>query len=64
MCNKFSRLYSYALNEDVTVAQIAATEDLFSVLALPISSQTFEELNVVQLIVNDLNVEHAVTNTS
>jgi hypothetical protein len=46
------------------VAQIAATEDLFSVLALPISSQTFEELNVVQLIVNDLNVEHAVTNIS
>jgi hypothetical protein len=43
------------------VAQIAATEDLFSVLALPISSQTFEELNVMQLIVN---VEHAVTNTS
>jgi hypothetical protein len=45
------------------VAQIAATEDLFSALALPISSQAFEELNEVQLIVNDLNVEHAGTDT-
>jgi hypothetical protein len=63
VCNKFSRLHSYALNEDMTVAQIAATEDLFSALALPISSQAFEELNEVQLIVNDLNVEHAVTDT-
>jgi hypothetical protein len=47
----------------MTVAQIAATEDLFSALALPISSQAFEELNEVQLIVNDLNVEHTVTDT-
>jgi hypothetical protein len=48
LCDVFPRLYSYCLDEDATVYQVRNTDDLFSLFALPLSVQSFEEFRKMQ----------------
>jgi hypothetical protein len=41
MCDQFPRLFSFALEEDTSVADLAITTDLSSLFALPLSVQAF-----------------------
>jgi hypothetical protein len=41
LCDKFPRLFSYVLEEDVSVADLARTEDLISFFALPLSVEAY-----------------------
>jgi hypothetical protein len=57
LCDKFPRLFSYALNEDLTVAEFANRSDTTDLFALPLSSQAFEELQQVQQIMERLTID-------
>jgi hypothetical protein len=43
ICHKFPRLYSYALDEDISVADLAHVEDLNNYFALPMLVEAFQE---------------------
>jgi hypothetical protein len=51
LCNKFPRLYSYALDEDLSVADLAHVEDLSVYFALPMSVEAFREWQEVSLLI-------------
>ena len=59
LCDKFPRLYSFALNEDASVQELARSDDLLSRFALPLSPEAFAELGHVESIFADhpLDVE-------
>jgi hypothetical protein len=57
LCDKFPRLFSYALNEDLTVADFAHSPDATSLFSLPLSVQAFEELEQVQQIMENLVID-------
>jgi hypothetical protein len=44
MCDKYPRLFSYAQNEDISVASLVLSEDISSCFALPLSVEAFQEL--------------------
>jgi hypothetical protein len=43
LCDRFPRLFSYTLNEDISVASFSSLQDLGSVFALPLSVEAFHE---------------------
>jgi hypothetical protein len=47
LCEKFPRLYSFVIDEDISVAAIHASTDLFSHFVLPLSVEAFQELQLV-----------------
>jgi hypothetical protein len=53
MCDRFPRLFSFALDEDISVAALLSAEDLTSKFYLPLSVEAFQELQVIQQITND-----------
>jgi hypothetical protein len=54
LSDKFPRLYSFVLDEDVSVAKMHTSEDLFSQFALPLSVEAFQELQMVtQLLIEN-----------
>jgi hypothetical protein len=57
LCDTFPRLFSYTLNQDVTVAEMVRSNDPFDQLVLPISVQAHSELTEVQLIMQQVDVE-------
>jgi hypothetical protein len=59
MSDAFPRLFSYTLNEDISVADFIGSTIHFNLFALPLSVQAFDELNEVQ----DL-LQHTITNES
>ena len=51
---RFTRLCSFALNEDISVASVfAAAEDLTSLFCLPLSQQAFGELENLKIILDN-----------
>jgi hypothetical protein len=59
MSDAFPRLFSFTLNEDISVADFIGSTIHFNLFALPLSVQAFDELNEVQ----DL-LQHTITNES
>jgi hypothetical protein len=61
MCDKYSRLYSYALDEDLSVADMAQLEDLNGGFAIPLSVEAFQEFQQLTEILVDffLKWEHS-----
>jgi hypothetical protein len=53
LCDKFPRLFSFALDEDISVASLCSEEDISSKFFLPLSIEAFQELQVVQQIARD-----------
>jgi hypothetical protein len=45
LCDKFSRLLSFVLDDDASVATLQASNDLFSHFALRLSDEAFQELH-------------------
>jgi hypothetical protein len=43
LCEKFPRLFSFALDEDISVNKIHISEDRFSHFVLPLSIEAFQE---------------------
>ena len=48
LSEKFPRLFSFAINLDISVKEIIMAQDLDSVFHLPISEQAFQELGELQ----------------
>jgi hypothetical protein len=44
LSEKFPRLFSFAINPDISVKEIIMAQDLDSIFHLPISEQAFQEL--------------------
>jgi hypothetical protein len=61
LCEKFPRLYSFALDEDLSVAELAQVEDLSTCFAVPISVEVFHEWQQIsQLLMDTPLSENAV----
>jgi hypothetical protein len=43
-CDHFPRLFSFALNEDVSATDMVNTPDIITMFTLPLSAQAFQEL--------------------
>jgi hypothetical protein len=56
LCDVYPRIFSYALDEDITIQSFISAPSLESVFTLPLSNQTFEELQQVQSISADLQL--------
>jgi hypothetical protein len=54
LCDQFPRLYSFALDEDVTVADMARAPDLSLMFVLPLSAQAFQELSQIHMYLQGL----------
>jgi hypothetical protein len=50
LCDKFPRLFSFATSEDISVAAMYGTENIFSHFMLPISVEAYQELQDVSAI--------------
>jgi hypothetical protein len=48
LCDQFSRLFSFALDEDITVGDMVGAAELTSMFNLPLSAQAYHELIQVQ----------------
>jgi hypothetical protein len=55
LCDRFPRLFSFALNEDTSVAQFIRSEDQFQFFALPLSVQAYEELSALLNITREIH---------
>jgi hypothetical protein len=53
MCDRYPRLFSFALDEDISVATLLNEEDMTSKLYLPLSIEAFQELQSVQQLAID-----------
>lgn len=60
LCDKFPRLFSYALDEDLSVSVLASAEDLSAYFALPMSVEAYQEFQTVsQILASTQLVENA-----
>jgi hypothetical protein len=50
----YDRLFSFALNKDISIREALHTEDLFSLFWLPLSDQAFQELQSIQQLIVQL----------
>jgi hypothetical protein len=60
LCDKYPRLFSYALDEDVSMASLASNDDISSCFSLPLSVEAFQELQEVSQIVQATTIDDAV----
>ena len=56
LCDRFPRLFSFALNEDISIASISSVTELSSCFALPLSVEAFDELNQVSRILEETQI--------
>jgi hypothetical protein len=61
MCQKFPRLYSYAMNEDASVVALARLENLNEGFHLPLSVEAFQEWQAVSEILADIQLSDQQT---
>jgi hypothetical protein len=54
LCDRFPRLFSFALDEDISVAALLSMDDITSKFYLPLSIEAFQELQVVQQMASDI----------
>src|SRR6266540_3643166 len=59
LCFRFPRLFSYVVDDKLTVAEVYMTTDRTSLFHLPMSSQAYEEFGLLQdaLLANPLSAE-------
>ena len=48
LCQRFARLHSFALDDDLSVADVFAAQDLADLFYLPLSTQAFEEFGLLR----------------
>jgi hypothetical protein len=48
LCDQYPRLFSFALDEDISVAALFSAEDMTSKFHLPLSTEAFQELQIIQ----------------
>jgi hypothetical protein len=53
LCDKYPRLYSYAINEDMSVADMSLVPDIRSCFALPLSVEAYSEFQEVSHLITD-----------
>jgi hypothetical protein len=63
LCQKFPRLFSYALDEDLSVADMAHVEDLSSCFALPMSVEAFHEWQEVSQLLTATSLNESMSDT-
>jgi hypothetical protein len=56
LSDQFPRLFSYSLNEDISIAAFAQSENHLDLFALPLSVQAFDELTTLQAITLDIQI--------
>jgi hypothetical protein len=61
MCDKYPRLFSYAQNEDISVASLVLSEDISSCFALPLSVEAFQELQEINQLVEATHIDTTAT---
>jgi hypothetical protein len=61
LCDKFPRLFSYALDEDASVASLALADDRFSAFSLPLSAEAFEEFQHLSSILDATQIMSMAT---
>jgi hypothetical protein len=65
LCDKFTRLFSFALNEDSSIEEMVNYNDLFSLFSLPLSVEVYDELQqVTQLLVYTTLENSAIDQTT
>jgi hypothetical protein len=57
LCDRYPRLFSYSLNEDISVADFIGADDRFNLFALPLSTEAFEELSDALRITQDFQLQ-------
>lgn len=57
LCDQFPWLFSFALNEDVSVAALCSTTDLASCFALPLLVEAFSEFQQVSQLLLDTPID-------
>jgi hypothetical protein len=57
LCEKFPRLFSFALDEDISVNKMHSSEDRFSHFVLPLSIEAFQEFEMVNQCLLDNPIE-------
>jgi hypothetical protein len=60
LCDRFPRLFSFALEEDSSVANMASALDLSSHFALLLSAEAFQELQLVSQVLLDTPIDDGV----
>jgi hypothetical protein len=60
LCDKFPRLYSYALDEDLSVCDVVTSTDFSTSFALPLSVEAYEEFLQVTQVVQDITLDATV----
>jgi hypothetical protein len=60
LSDRYPRLYSFALDEDVSVASFHTTEDIFSFFALPLSVEAFQELQMVSQLLLEKPINESI----
>jgi hypothetical protein len=53
LCDKFHRLFSYVLNEDMSVAKISMIQNLISCFVLPLSVEAYDKFQQVSQLIAD-----------
>jgi hypothetical protein len=56
LCDKYPRLFSYSLNEDISVANFASTQDAAGIFALPLSVEAYQEFQEVSELMNSTEI--------
>jgi hypothetical protein len=60
LCDKFPRLFSYALDENISVAAAASADEFSSCFALPLSVEAFHELQAVSVLMENTDIDATV----
>jgi hypothetical protein len=56
LCDKYPRLFSYCLNEDISVATFASSQDAAGIFALPLSVEAYQEFQEVSVLMNSTEI--------
>jgi hypothetical protein len=63
LCDVFPHLYSYSLDEDISVHAYTNSDELQSVFALPLLVEAFEELQRLNEITSEVNLDPVVVDS-
>jgi hypothetical protein len=61
LCQKFPRLFSYVLDEDLSVAEMAHMDTLGSIFSLPLSVEAFQEWQEVSMLIEATPIQDQLT---
>jgi hypothetical protein len=63
LCDKYPRLFSYALNEDISVSSFASMHDAGSSFSLPLSVEAYHEYQEVSVLMNATTLDNELMDT-